>query len=317
MLSLKTTGLIISSLLLFFSLLLLTGLLLLTKYDATYKHSVNNTPKIEPHRVELPALPLIQQAVAGLVPAVDGPHKELIMSQVCALARGERSQEQVAQTLVKFGIDISNIPQQGHPLSLLVETDKSSRIIGCAAYVANSVMVVPKPTEFMTSTDKPSGVSSGKKNEVGTKEKTLSIDAKKLAQYLRVQLSVARADADIFVIIAVELQKKSGLTADQYTVQAKKIFSEYALAYLQRVKALHAESGGTHYKLIIYSDEYFKFISSDGYLFEYGYDGLSLYFNKIPWYEGGKLLGKDYFLSTSYSESVLAKRIQGEALSHK
>lgn len=121
----------------------------------------------------------------------------------------------------------------------------------------------------------------------------------------------------IFCNYCSRVAKKSGLTADQYTVQAKKIFSEYALAYLQRVKALHAESGGTHYKLIIYSDEYFKFISSDGYLFEYGYDGLSLYFNKIPWYEGGKLLGKDYFLSTSYSEPVLAKRIQGEALSHK
>lgn len=90
MLSLKTTGLIISSLLLFFSLLLLTGLLLLTKYDATYRHTINNTPKIEPQWVELPTLPLIQQAVAGLVPAVDGQHKELIMSQVCALARGER-----------------------------------------------------------------------------------------------------------------------------------------------------------------------------------------------------------------------------------
>lgn len=68
-----------------------------------------------------------------------------------------------------------------------------------------------------------------------------------------------------FAIIAVELQKKSGLTADQYTVQAKKIFSEYALAYLQRVQALHAAGSGTNYKLIIYSDEYFKFISSDGY----------------------------------------------------
>ncbi|EFA46778.1 conserved hypothetical protein [Yersinia pestis KIM D27] len=50
----------------------------------------------------------------------------------------------------------------------------------------------------------------------------MSIDPKKLAQYLQTQLAVAKANADIFAIIAVELEKKPGLTVNEYSVQIKK-----------------------------------------------------------------------------------------------
>ncbi|BFI52668.1 Uncharacterised protein [Yersinia pseudotuberculosis] len=300
-----------------------SGFSLATKYDegfsgnVSYRGDLNDSPKTDPLWIPLPALPLIQQAVTELVPTVQGQYQERVMSQVCALARGERTQEQVAQTLRSYDIDISNIPPQGHPLSLLVSTDQSSRVIGCAAYIASSVMAIPKSDEFMVSTDKPADALPGKKNEAASKEKTLSIDPKKLAQYLQTQLAVAKANADIFAIIAVELEKKPGLTVNEYSVQIKKVFSEVASAYLQRVKALYAVGAGVNYKLITYSDEGFKFISNDGYLFEYGYDSLSLYFNRIPWYGSGKILGKEYFFSVSYIEPNLVKRIREEKREEK
>ncbi len=42
---------------------------------------------------------------------------------------------------------------------------------------------------------------------------------------------------------------------NEYSVQIKKVFSEVASAYLQRVKALYAVGAGVNYKLITYSDE--------------------------------------------------------------
>ncbi|EIS33884.1 hypothetical protein YPPY54_1105, partial [Yersinia pestis PY-54] len=53
------------------------------------------------------------------------------------------------------------------------------------------------------------------------------------------------------------------------------------------------------------------------YLFEYGYDSLSLYFNRIPWYGSGKILGKEYFFSVSYIEPNLVKRIREEKREEK
>lgn len=95
-----------------------SGFSLATKYDegfsgnVSYRGDLNDSPKTDPLWIPLPALPLIQQAVTELVPTVQGQYQEHVMSQVCALARGERTQEQVAQTLRSYDIDISNIPPQ-------------------------------------------------------------------------------------------------------------------------------------------------------------------------------------------------------------
>jgi len=247
--------------------------------------------------VALPALPIIQGAVMTLVPMPDGQRNELMMNQVCALARGESTQQQVAQNLLQQGIDLSRVPQQGHPLSLLVDPDMSRRVTACAAYIATSVMSVPKTTEFMV--EATTAPASGKKK--------LNVDPQKLNYFLGIQLAVAKADADFFALIASRLEKTPGLTLEQYNQQAKTQFADIAPLYLQRVKELYAQGQNVQYTLVEYSDSDFKFTSNNGYLFEFGYDGLNLSFNRTPWYGAGKLLGKTYRLDVDYFANLPVK----------
>lgn len=247
--------------------------------------------------IALPALPIIQGAVMSLVPMPNGQRNELMMNQVCALARGESTQQQVAQNLLQQGIDLSGVPQQGHPLSLLVDPDLSRRITACAAYIATSVMMLPKTAEFMVEAN--TAPVSGKKK--------LNVDPQKLNYYLGIQLAIAKADADFFALIASRLEKTPGLTLEQYTQQAKTQFVDIAPLYLQRVKELYAQGQNVQYTLVEYSDSDFKFTSNNGYLFEFGYDGLNMSFNRIPWYSAGKLLGKTYLLNVNYFSNLPVK----------
>ncbi|MBT2372200.1 hypothetical protein [Pseudomonas fluorescens] len=233
----------------------------------------------------------------ALVPMPDGQRNELMMNQVCALARGESTQQQVAQNLLQQGIDLSRVPQQGHPLSLLVDPDMSRRITACAAYIATSVMSVPKTAEFMV--EATTAPASGKKK--------LNVDPQKLNYFLGIQLAVAKADADFFALIATRLEKTPGLTLEQYNQQAKTQFTDIAPLYLQRVKELYAQGQNVQYTLVEYSDSDFKFTSNNGYLFEFGYDGLNLSFNRTPWYGAGKLLGKTYLLDVDYFANLPVK----------
>ena len=280
---LKTSGLV-------FSLALMAGC------DGAPQVLANLTHK-EPNGVMIPALPIIQGAVMGLVPMVEGQRNDVMMHHVCAMARGESTARQVAETLKKQGIDLSKTPQQGDPLSLLVDPDMSHRTTACAAYIATSTMVLPKTSEFMvqTITEHPQGKQS----------KTLTVDPQKLNNFMRVQLAIAKSDADVFALIASQLAQTPGLTLEQYNQQAKNLFVTIAPGYLQRVKELYANDKNDQYALNEYSANGFKFISSSGHLFEYDYNGLNLTYNRIPWYGSGQLLGKTYWLDVAYFDPAL------------
>ena len=256
----------------------------------------------EPHGILIPALPVIQGAIMGLVPMVEGQRNDVMMQHVCAMARGESTAKQVADTLKKQGVDLSTTPQQGDPLSLLVDTDTSRRATACAAYIATSAMVMPKTREFMIET-----VSNQPPDR---HSKTLHVDPQKLNTYLRVQLAVAESDADVFALIATQLAQTPGLTLEQYKQRARSLFTTLAPGYLQRVKELYASGKDTEYALREYSNTTFKFVTSSGHLFEFDYDGLNLSFNRIPWYGSGQLMGKTYWLDVAYYDPALVASLK-------
>lgn len=277
----------------------LLPLILLAGCNDLFHNPVHETVS---HSVALPALPIIQGAIMALVPTVEGQRNDLMMHQVCALARGETSQEQVSQTLREQGIDPGSIPLKGHSHSLLVNPDMAGRMTACAAYIATSVMILPKTTEFMV---------EAKTGSAGTiKSRSLVVDQEKLNRFLGVQLAIAKANADLFALIAIELEKIPGRTLDQYNQRARSLFATVAPAYLQRVREHYATVQNMELVLLEYSDVDFKFRSNSGYLFEYGYDGLNLSFNRTPWYGEGKLLGKTYMLDTAYFDTTLIKIIE-------
>lgn len=245
--------------------------------------------------IEFPALPIIQRAVDSLVPRFDGQRNNTVMDVVCALARGRLAQDQVPQVMRGQGVDLSNIPPQGHALSVLVNDDLAPKISACAAYVATSVMIIPNLNE----------ITEKLKSDMDGTVKAAKIDPTKLDQLLGRRLAIAKTNSDVYALIARELKKEPGKTLVQYDERAKQLFKKIAPVYLQRVKTFAEGEQGQRYILEELTDNSFKFSSDSGYKFELGYGGIYLEFNRMLWFGGRVMVGQVHQLKVNYFEPAL------------
>lgn len=274
----------------------LLGLFALAGCD---KGTVPPSTNVQRHWVEVPALPIIQEAVFSLAPSFNGQRNPKLMEQVCGLASGELRQEQVNAFLAQQRVDPLQIPTQGSPLSLLVNGDKSSQTTACAAHLATTVLSAVDAADIITTT-----------NASGTP--ALQIDNARLNQVLPVKIAEARANADVFALIAAELQRRPGLKVSDYRQQAKDMFVRLAPVYLERVKQQLPLANVT-YKVSQIDAERFSFNTSTGASYEYAGDGLVLHQNGIVWYGRGKLLGREYPLQVAYFPESVGALLAPEA----
>ncbi|RON69604.1 hypothetical protein [Pseudomonas fluorescens] len=242
--------------------------------------------------LRIPALPVIQDAIVQMSPTFNELSAAPMMAQLCALARGEVKQEQVNAFLKQQGIEAQAVPRQGSPLSLLVNGDQPGQATTCAAYLATSVLSTVNVAEFMLPVVAPAVNGQPEKS-------SLQIDSTLLTSALSVKLAIARANADVFALIAVELQHRPGLSIAQYREQAGQLFGRLAPTYLQRIKE-ELPPANTQYTLLQMDDDRFVFKSSVGGVFEFGRDGLVLRQGGIVWYGKGRLMGQEYPLRVEY-----------------
>lgn len=256
-------------------------------------------------RLNLPALPIIRNAVFSLTPTFNGQRDPQIMSQMCGLARGELNQGQVNTFLAQRSIDPAKLPKTGSPLSLLVNGDKAGQITGCAAYLATSVMLAPDTNEYMKSvavTEKtPAGKAKPGAKPEAKPTTVQQLDTKALSLTLPVKLAVARANADIFALIASQLQRQPGLTLGEYRNQAMQLFTRLAPVYLQRIKV--QMPSGVRFDVVRLDGGALVFRGSDGSFFDFDGTNLRLTQSDVLWFGEGKLMGQEYSLPVAYFDS--------------
>ncbi|QOQ77315.1 hypothetical protein IMF22_09890 [Pseudomonas poae] len=269
------------------------AILILLAAWAGYEKLLTDQPAQTPRNwLRVPALPVIQDAIVQMSPRFNEASKAPMMEQLCALARGEVKQEQVNAFLKQQGIDAQTVPRQGSPFSLLVNGDQPGQATACAAYLATSVLSAVNVAEFMRPVVAPAANGQPEKS-------SLQIDNALLTSALSIKLALARANADVFALIAVELQHKPGLTLTQYREQAGQLFARLAPTYLQRIKE-QLPPANTQYTLLQMDDSRFLFRSSVGSVFEFGRNGLVLRQGGILWYGKGRLMGQEYPLQVEY-----------------
>lgn len=245
--------------------------------------------------LDLPALPIVQNAVFTLYETL-APHKNpLVMDHLCALAKGELTQEHINTFIQQQGGSAQQIPPQGHPLSLLVNGDRQVQVQACAAYLAITVL---SPLN-LNSIAVDSSASALPDKPKTTEATPAHIDQAKLLALLPGKLAIAHTNADFFTLIAAELQRRPGLTPEQFHQLSMAMFAHFAPNYLQRIKE-HTPAQGTQYRVLKLDADQFMFISSNRTLFAYDFSGLKLQQNGVNWFGDGKLLGKSYFLKTAY-----------------
>ncbi|MDN6860884.1 hypothetical protein QO207_30195 [Pseudomonas sp. CAN2814] len=267
-------------------------------------------------RLDMPALPIIRNAVFSLTPTFDGKRDPQIMAQLCGLARGELTQEQINAFLRQRNVDPAKLPRNNQAQALLVNGDKAGQALACAAYLATSVMLPSDVGEFVKNVEvkeKPlaeAGKTKGKASEKAAPApaaKTVQqLDAAALAQALPVKLALARTNADIFALIATELERESGLSLAQYRNKAMQLFARLAPVYLQRVKQ-QMPGDSVNFEILRLEGNALAFRSTDGSRFEFDGSDLRLVQNDVMWFGEGRLLGQQHVLSVAYFDSSVGK----------
>ncbi|MFK8401086.1 hypothetical protein M2D07_021470 [Pseudomonas sp. BGr12] len=256
-------------------------------------------------RLNLPALPIIRNAVFSLVPTINGQRDGQIMAQACGLARGELTQGQVNTVLAQRGVDPAKLPRTGSPLSMLVNGDKASQTTACAAYLASSVLLAPDASEYTKSVTvpvKPADPKSKAKVVANPATQISQVDPAALARVLPMKLAQARANADVFALIASELQTRPGLSLGGYRNEAMQLFARLAPVYLQRIR-MQMPGQTVRFDVVRLDGGALIFNGSDGSRFEFDGANLRLVQNDVLWFGEGKLMGQDYVLPVAYFDA--------------
>ncbi|MCP1626461.1 hypothetical protein [Pseudomonas nitroreducens] len=255
--------------------------------------------------VKVPTLLFIEDAVLSLSPSFQGKRAMEFMPLICGLARGEVSQIQVNARLAGMGINVDRIPRQSQDASaLLVNTDRAAQATACAAFQAAAVLTAADPQEFYKAAP-----SAGKSADKATEESPAArqLDTQLLSRMLPIRIAQSRANAEVFALIARDLQGKPGLSPSQYQERARELFGRLAPSYLALVPA-RMPGADAKFQLLHADADRLEFISNTGVHYDFSVDkGLVLTQKGVLWYGRGKLLGNDYRVPVAYFQPQVAQ----------
>ncbi|PKH22374.1 hypothetical protein CIG19_13815 [Enterobacterales bacterium CwR94] len=244
--------------------------------------------------IPMPALPIIQNTLRQMAPTLQGEFDLSVIQRICLLARGEVTLERVRHSLINDGVDPDSIPMQGHPLSYLVNQDQAGRQTLCAAWLANSVTLPLDRNEFVEKRPREIIEKENKK----TLTKTLwdeTIVEEQLNTVLASKMSLLRANAEFYALIANELAQKRGQTLDQYAAEVKSTFAAAAPYYLKRVQE-HFSPSAKGYQLTAYQQGNYAFTTDGGYHFARDAHETLLTYGGMNWLGKGEIMGEKYVL---------------------
>lgn len=89
----------------------------------------------EAEYAQVPAVPLIQQALESQVPLFDGKPHTRLMELVCSYVAGDVTKEQFAAFFIAHNVDIKKLAQKDQGFQFLSKNDMTGFARGCAAYV--------------------------------------------------------------------------------------------------------------------------------------------------------------------------------------
>jgi hypothetical protein len=271
--------------------------------------------------LSVPTLPIIQDAILPLAPTFSGQRDGVLSQQICALATGKASQDQVNEQLRKLNIEPTRLPlSSSDAVALLVNGNVAAQTIACAAYQATEVLRPIDMREFV----KPAGHTSKpevqdetvaaagsdkekQKSKAHAQAQTMDVDSGRVAQLLPLRIAQARADADVFALIAEQLQRTPGLSIQEYRDKARDLFIRLAPVYLDRI-AQQMPPSNASYQVLQMDARRFVFSNNVGARFDYSVEnGLVLSQNGLIWYGNGHLLGTAYRLRAAYFSADVGK----------
>ena len=220
------------------------GLLFFTSF-----HALAGAENLPVKSVSMPVANIITDALTGMTPLVDGKRSEFLMQQVCGLARGELSEDQINQTLAANNINREQLANS--PLVLLVNHDLLAQQMTCAAYLATSLLqpvdvkayFSQKPAEAKVNSAKDGAFWHSWFNELEKTDKpgdmSLTFDSTRFGADMRIRLAMAKATAQLYAVVAANLSATAPLSWGEYQQRVAEIMADYAGEYLKSVKSFY------------------------------------------------------------------------------
>lgn len=110
-------------------------------------------------------------------------------------------------------------------------------------------------------------------------------------------MAIARADADIYALIATKLSQEKGKSVGWYVSAAQEEFKALAPWFLKHIQELYTPLPNG-YQLTQFDDNGYIFTTNGGYTFAVRNETLDLCYKGIKWLSEGNVLGEKYTLMT-------------------
>ncbi|WP_336220483.1 hypothetical protein [Citrobacter amalonaticus] len=272
--------------------------------------------------VSVPAWNIITDTLVNMTPLVNGQRNDFVMAQICGLARGDKSQQEVNALLLKNNVDPAKLPKQGNTLSLLVNGDRGQQQTACVAYLASSLFMPVNNAVYLQDAKAPADEStkgkdkekpsaaSDKKVDADTKNATAKAAAPakifnqaQFAQDARVRIAMSQATAQLYAVLASNLSAEKGKSWGEYQVQAQQIIANYAPEYLRTVTIF--SNATANQPIVIRSVTGNTFSVADAHNHELVQDSSNVLFRSrgVNWLGNGQIFGKEYFVDVKIIDS--------------
>lgn len=245
--------------------------------------------------ISVPAYNLISDTLIAMTPQVKGKRNDFMMQLVCDLARGSRTQQEVAQVLAQNNIDAKTIPTQGHAMSLLVKNDQEQQQTACASFIATSLFY---PTDN-------SGFFINKKEAKSSSPAVFDQDA--FAREMKVRMSIAQATAQFYAVIANNLKKEKNMSWSDYQQDVASITENYAPEYLKSIKTIFNATQATYSPVNITLNG-LDVMDSRGLELVQAPNFVLFKSRGVDWLGNGKILGKEYFVEIRVIDDGYVKK---------
>ncbi|WP_431224306.1 hypothetical protein ACQ86O_04605 [Serratia sp. L9] len=213
------------------------------------------------------SLPLVQNTIASLAPVFGGSRNDIIMEQVCALAQGQKTQEQFEQFFTNKGIALQKLAEQDAGFALLADNSLVKKQVACMAHLTSAAFL-----QTVKATD----------------------DKATLTPQLSQKLQVMVTNAEFFSLISERIEQAPATTI----VRHKQEIIRQATAMAPLYFAIMAKNAphNLQYTVTQLQGNRLAFSSSNGYFFALQNNIATLQLLNINWYGEGELLGKRHFI---------------------
>lgn len=257
--------------------------------------------------ISVPAYNMITDTLQSIMPTVNGQRNDFAMQQICALARGEKTQQEVNATLKEKGVDLAKIPRSGSTASLLINGDKEQQQMTCAVYLANSIFLpVNNESYFSKQLIKENEVkesqqtiwsflTSDKIDETAAKPEQVIFNQRQFIYDVRVKMALVQATAQMYAVIAENIQNEKGQYWANYQQKIASIVYNYAPEYLRKISLFYKSNAGKSFVPVNVTLNSFTVANSTDDVLTQQAGNLMFTSKGVPWFGSGKILGKEYF----------------------